>query len=264
MSYERELQTAVEAARAAGLIQQSHVGNLVGAEVKADKSPVTEVDRLCESCVRETLRGVFPGDGFLGEETGESAGTTGRTWIVDPLDGTRPYLRGIPTYSTLIALEVENRLVVGVIHFGATGQTYWATDGGGAFHDGRPIRVSAVDDSARALGSALGYVQKAGEAQGRCLLGLMRKWDYCYGFMDACTYADVASGRIDVCVNVLDKPWDCAAPCCIVREAGGRYSDIHGVESVRNGSVVVSNGLLHDHVIEHFRNCMKSDGGGRG
>jgi histidinol phosphatase-like enzyme (inositol monophosphatase family) len=252
--YEKELKIAVEAAIQAGSIQRSmaeQAGNDV--EVKDDESPVTEVDRRCEAAIRFMTAESFPEDGFLGEESGPCPGKSGRTWIVDPLDGTRPYLRGIPTYSSLIALEDNGEIVLGVMRFEALDETYWASRGGGAFRNGQRLRVSAVAEWGSAMGSALGYVERAGSPQGVKLLELMRGWDYSYGFMDAYSYAAVASGKLDVCVNLLDKPWDCAAACCIVREAGGRFSDVNGNNSVYNGSAVLSNGLLHQEAVERMR-----------
>jgi len=252
MSYDRELTIAREAAVSAGCVQQEYQGRVGLVESKSDASPVTDVDRACESLIRDMLRKAFPADGFLGEETGSVEGSSGRRWIVDPLDGTRPYLRGIPTYSALVALEDGNEPVVGVMHFAALKSTYWAAGGGGAFCDGEPIRVSRIGSRARVFGSALGFVERADTLEGRRLLSLMAQWDYSYGFMDAYTYACIASGRIDACVNLLDKPWDCAAACCIVREAGGAYSDIAGDRSCHNGSSVFTNGLVHRDTIEYL------------
>jgi|WetSurMetagenome_2_1015567.scaffolds.fasta_scaffold00150_8 histidinol-phosphatase len=252
MPYDKELNSALEAARAAGKIQIGSRGRIGAVQRKSDDSPVTAVDRKCEAIIRDALLKRFPADGFLGEETGCEAGTSGRTWIVDPLDGTRPYTRGIPTYSSLIALEDGDELAVGCMHLPALGETYWAKKGGGAFCNGIPIRVSREKRLSRVIGSGLGFVEKAAARDGKRLLSLMKTWDYAYGFMDAYSYGGVAYGRLDVCVNLLDKPWDCAAAACIVSEAGGAYSDVKGNRSVRNGSVILSNGFVHDAVVEYF------------
>ncbi len=146
MQYEKELAVARTAAVRAGSLQIEHRDNIPAIVRKDDDSPVTEVDRKCEALIRHALLEAFPSDGFLGEETGRQEGSSGRTWIVDPLDGTRPYIRGIPTYSALIALEDEDQPVVGVLHLPAMRETYWACRGGGAFLNGQPIRVSATRD----------------------------------------------------------------------------------------------------------------------
>jgi histidinol-phosphatase len=250
--YEQELRAAIEACRAAGEIQLRCRDAVLRVETKGDNSPVTDVDKACEERIVGIIGEWFPNDGFLGEETGAHPGTSGRLWIVDPLDGTRPYLRGIPTYSALVALQDGEDLAVGVIHLPEMAVTCRAVRGAGAFCNDRPIRVSQTSSLAAAIGSGLGFRENRETAEGKQLFNLMADWGYYYGFMDAYSYVCVASGKLDVCVNLLDKPWDCAAAACIVREAGGRFSDIHGAPTVHNGSVVLSNGLLHDRVLEYF------------
>jgi len=252
MTYNQELRVALDAARAAGEIQLAHLGKILAVETKSDCSPVTEVDRSCESIIRDMIRRNFPRDGFLGEESGEEKGSSGRKWIVDPLDGTRPYIRGVPTHSVLIALEDGNAMAVGCMHLPALRETYWASKGDGAFLNNRRLRVSGASKLVDVFGSAFGYVEKSGTPEGARLLRLMGSWGYAYGFMDAYTYGCIAAGRIDASVNLLDKPWDCAAAACIIEEAGGRFSDLHGEASVYNGACVLSNGLVHEAVLEYF------------
>lgn len=252
MTYSHELALALKAAEEAGAIQLKFEHNHPAIEFKGDRSPVTEVDRKCESLIQDRLMSAFPADGFYGEESGRIAGTSGRQWIVDPLDGTRPYLRGIPTYSVLIALEDAGDPVVGIIHHPALKITCWAARKSGAFLNGIPIHVSSAGSFDKTLGSAIGFVEKADSPEGKLLFNLVRTWDYLYGFMDAYTYVCVASGKIDIVVNLLDKPWDCAGAACIVREAGGKFSDIRGVPTVHSGSIVLSNGILHDQALAFF------------
>jgi histidinol-phosphatase len=256
MAYERELGIARLAAHKAGDIQLAGRRNHGGITLKTDSSPVTAIDLASENAISETLLAAFPGDGFLGEESGGMAGTSGRRWIVDPLDGTRPFIHGLPTFSSLIALEEDNNIVVGVMHLPAMQETYWAAAGGGAFCNGVPLRVSSTKTISAAFASALGFVEKAATSDGQRLLGCMRQWDYCYGFMDAYSYGCVAAGCLDACVNLLDKPWDCAAAACIVVEAGGRYSDLRGNQTVHGGTIILSNGFLHDTLVEYFQERM--------
>lgn len=253
MTFDRELKAAFTAAEIAGKIQLENRQQVHSVELKSDSSPVTAVDKKCENEIRELLGRNFPDDGFLGEETGCSEGTSGRKWIVDPLDGTRPYLRGIPTFSVLVALEDENGLAVGVIHLPALGETYSASRGRGSFCNGKSIHVSSTPRLSQAMGSAFGMIEKAETPEGRRLLGFMSQWDYTYGFMDAYSYACTASGKLDACVNIVDRPWDCAAAACIVKEAGGKYSDIYGNETVHNGSIILSNSVLHDSILSCFK-----------
>jgi fructose-1,6-bisphosphatase/inositol monophosphatase family enzyme len=252
MDYASELSCALETAKTVGSFLLSSQTSLPGIEAKADLSPVTVIDRKSETIIREGLLSQFRSDGFLGEESGEAIGTSGRRWIVDPLDGTRPYLRGIPTYSVLIALEENGEIVAGIIHLPALNLTCWASRGCGAWLNGERIRVSDCHYVKSALGTGLGFVERAQENAGKQLLTLMRSWDYAYGFMDAYSYVCVASGKLDVAVNILDKPWDCASAACIVNEAGGAYSDIYGERTVHNGSIILSNGALHDETVRGF------------
>jgi histidinol-phosphatase len=253
MAYDAEMKAAQEAALAAGAIQLEHRNRLLNIQKKTDASPVTEVDKKCETVIRDMLAKRFPADGFLGEETGSDSGHSGRKWIVDPLDGTRPYLRGIPTFSVLIALEDGNELVCGCMRLPALGETYRAQKGFGAFRNEERIHVSKTLELSMAMGSGLGFLENLSNVEGGQLLSCMKSWDYAYGFMDAYSYGCVACGRLDLCVNLLDKPWDCAAAACIITEAGGRFSDIKGSGSVYNGSFIISNGFVHDAVLEYFQ-----------
>ncbi len=253
-NYRKELELARAVAIEAGKIQLDKQGPQLKVDTKSDLSPVTEVDKACEQFIRRKLLDTFPDDGFLGEETGLLKGKNSRRWIVDPLDGTRPYIRGIPTYSVLIALEDEELedIIVGVAHLPALDQTYYAAAGKGAYCNEERINVSHMRSIGGAMCSVLGIIDKRNTELGVSLLNLAGACDYTYGYMDAYSYCSVAAGRMDFSVNLLDKAWDCAAAACIVTQAGGQYSDIHGRKSVHNGSFVMTNGYLHDEVLSHF------------
>jgi histidinol-phosphatase len=250
--YRRELETAEAAARAAGRHLLDGSRKLPAVELKGDRSPVTRLDRESEAILSRLLLDAFPSDGLLGEECGEVAGSSGRRWIVDPLDGTRPFLRGIPTYSVLVALEEAGEMVVGCMFFPVSGECYTAAKGRGAFRDGRRIRVSRTPSLDRAMLAGLGPRTGGGKTAAN-LRKLLDAADYAYGFMDAYSYALVASGRLDAVVSIWDKPWDCAAAACIVREAGGRFSDLSGAPDVHTGVSVASNGLLHEALLRHLK-----------
>lgn len=249
----KELENAVKLARAAGELQLARLAGLKRISIKADRSPVSEVDEACEKILREGLESAFPEDGFMGEETGEREGHSGRTWIVDPIDGTRPYLHGIPTFSVLVSLEDRGDPIVGVILLPAMNELYAATRGGGAFRNGQPIRVSETRELGDAMGTQFGYFHQPDTREGLAIKALGARADYLYGFMDAWSYGALAAGHLDFSVNLLDKPWDCSAAACIIREAGGRFSDLSGRETTRSGNMVFSNGHLHDAVLEGFR-----------
>ena len=253
MSYTDELSLAVKTAQQAGSIQLENQYKVLNIEIKQDRSPVTDVDKECEQLIRNELLSAFPDDGFIGEETGNIEEKSGRIWMVDPLDGTRPYIRGIPTYSVLIGLEDKGEFVVGVTHFPAKEETYWASKGDGAFCNNRRIHVSDTKDMSAVMGSSLGFIEKSASPEGQRLLKLMQRWDYTYGFMDAYSYMCVASGKLDVCISLIDSPLDRASAACIITEAGGTYSDLQGNKTVNNSSFVLSNGILHDQIIKHFK-----------
>jgi histidinol phosphatase-like enzyme (inositol monophosphatase family) len=252
VNYSTELSTALKAADIASAVQLKGSEKMLQIERKSDRSPVTQIDKECEDLIRDTILKKFPQDGFLGEETGQHNSNSSRKWIVDPLDGTRPFIRGIPTFSTLIALEDNGVPVVGVIQLPALNITCWATSQGGAFKNNSAIHVSSTDILSDSMGSALGFVEKADTDSGRALFTLMKSWDYSYGFMDAYSYVCVADGSLDCTVNLLDKAWDCAAAACIVSEAGGSFCDISGKRSVHEGTIVLCNGKLEQLILSYF------------
>jgi len=127
-----------------------------------------------------------------------------------------------------------------------------ASRGDGAFLNGKQIHVSATPTLDRAMGSAFGFIEKPDAAESKQLFNLARAWDYTYGFMDAYSYICVASGKLDLVANLLDKPWDCASAACIVREAGGRFSDTAGRPTVHSGSIILSNGILPEAALRFF------------
>jgi histidinol-phosphatase len=211
-------------------------GDLV-VETKPDLSPVTEADLAVERAIRERLAGERPGDGIYGEELGDDR-TEGRRWIVDPIDGTRNYSRGVPVWGTLIALEEEDVVRIGVVSAPALGRRWWAQRGAGAFADGMPIHVSAVrrvEDAilSFALDEALPEIAA-------------RAW-LARGFGDFWAHMLVAEGAVDGAVDSRGvRVWDLAAVQVIVEEAGGRFSDFDGHAQIDAGSAVSSNGVLHE------------------
>jgi histidinol phosphatase-like enzyme (inositol monophosphatase family) len=253
MSHERELRVAREAVAAAGAITLEHFGRGVAVERKADQSPVTIADRRSEECIRAALEAAFPADGLLGEEFGERSGSSGRRWIVDPIDGTQSFIRGVPLYGILVGLEEEGRAVVGVMGFPALDLTYWAAHGGGAFRNGERIRVSTVASLADAtVVSSDVKPQVFGDRYPRFerllrTAACYRGWGDCYG------YALVAGGQADVMVDAILSPWDAAAVLPIVEEAGGRFVDWSGAPDIFGGSGIGTSAALLDEVLAILR-----------
>ena len=205
-------------------------------ETKPDLTPVTEADRAVETAIREALARERPEEGVLGEEHGASGGT-GRRWIVDPIDGTRNYARGIPVWATLIALEEDHELRLGVVSAPALGRRWWAERGRGAFVNGEPIRVSHVGRVEDAV-LCFALEQPLPPLAHRC-------WHpRAYG--DFWAHMLVAEGAVDGAVDATGVAiWDLAAIRPIVEEAGGTFTDRDGVARIDGGSAVTSNGLLH-------------------
>ncbi|ERP39173.1 inositol monophosphatase family protein [Chitinivibrio alkaliphilus] len=252
-TYETELRHAADIAREVGEYQRRAQKEIGRIHIKEDSSPVTEVDTTCENIIYRALSRAFPEDGFFGEEGGIRAGTSGRRWIVDPIDGTRPYIRGIPTYSTLIALEDHGEITVGVVNLPALGECYTARLGGGAFCNDTPISVSNTSSLEAAMGAFLGTVETAREPRGKKLFSLMEHIDYPYGFMDAYTYMAVASGKLDLAVGMIDFPWDRASAAIIVKEAGGKCTDSLNKETIYGDTFILSNKKIHPEIVPYLK-----------
>jgi histidinol-phosphatase len=232
-------------------------GDLV-VDTKPDMTPVTEADRATEEALRARLAIVRPDDDVLGEEFGGAdSGAAGRRWIIDPIDGTMGYVRGIPTWSTLLALEVDGAIELGVVSAPALKRRWWASRGGGAWlDDGLPgtprrLQVSAVAELSDAQLIFQGLEDLDGVGRLDALVELGRRCWRTRAFGDVWSYMLVAEGAADI--GGLDagvKIWDMAAPLVIVEEAGGRFTDFSGAARADGGSGLATNGLLHDQVLE--------------
>jgi len=254
------LETAIHATRAAAAetLRWFQAASLT-VERKADRSPVTVADRAAEAILRRELLGAFPDDAFLGEETGATPGTSGYEWVVDPIDGTKSFIRGVPLYATLVGCRHGGRGVLGVIAIPALDEWAYATLGGGAWHarGGGPAgaaRVSSRSTLVEALVSSSDFVDfgrwVGGGAAGRAArdrldaaAGLVRTWGDGYG------YLLVATGRAEVMIDPRLNPWDAAAVEVVVTEAGGRFSDWQGRPRIDSGDGLATNGLVHDELL---------------
>jgi histidinol-phosphatase len=219
-------------------------------EAKPDLTPVTDADLAVERCLRAELRSRLPADAVLGEEYGVD-GPVGaaRQWIIDPIDGTKNFLRGLPVWATLIALQVSGVGTVGVVSAPALGRRWWAARGHGAFADGAPIQVSRVADLADAH---LSYSSLTGwEQLGRleAFLDLTRQVWRTRAFGDFWSHVLVAEGSVDIAAEPEVSLWDLAALQVLVEEAGGRFTDLSGVTTSSGGSALSTNGLLHDEAL---------------
>jgi histidinol-phosphatase len=244
---DRALEAALDAARAAGALALRYFRSDVRVMQKADQTPVTQADQEAEAAIVERLRPAFPDVGFLGEEFG-AQGSQSRRWIVDPIDGTKNFVRGIPYWATLIALEEEGEVTLGVVHSPATGELYWARRGQGAWLDGAALRVSRVDRLADAMlvHSSLNLLRPLDD--GRCWDGFVRlveRTDRQRGFGDYFGYTFVLRGQAEVMLEADVKPWDIAPFKVLFEEAGGRFTDFAGKPTIYSGTALASNGGLH-------------------
>lgn len=241
---------AQEWARAAGSITLNHFGGLISSETKGDGTPVTVADRAAERFLREHITRHYPQHGILGEEFGETNPGARARWILDPIDGTKSFVRGVPLYGVLIGIEIDGDPVVGIAHFPALAETVAAAMGEGCYWNGSPARVSAVSSLAQ---SAVLTSDPAALRDGPLAAGwddlvtssaLVRTWGDCYG------HILVATGRAEVMVDPILAPWDAAPFVPILAEAGGRFTDKDGKATAHGGSGISTNGILHSQVLE--------------
>lgn len=216
---------------------------------KVDGSPVTATDLAVERALRREIRTRRPEQAVVGEEAGRDGPDGAPTWFIDPIDATKNFVRGVPAFATLIALTVEDRGVAAVVTAPALGTRWDGVLGGPAHQDGREIRVSGTTslEEAQVSFGGLNYFSAGGwfEAVGRFATRTARQ----RGFGDFWQHCLVASGALDVALEAEVNRWDLAAPRVVVEAAGGRFTDLAGVETDDGGSAISSNGHLHDGVL---------------
>lgn len=247
---------AFDLAREVGDYTLEHFGELLDIEDKADGSPVTRVDRGAELLLRKGIAARFPTHGILGEEFDETKGTDPIRWILDPIDGTRSFMRGVPLYAVLIGVEVEDEPVVGVAHVPALGETVTAARGEGAlwYRPGAEAPVPArVNDQTRLERSAVltsDPTMSRTSPHGSGWMALTEEADMTRSWGDAWGHILVATGRAEVMVDPYLSPWDAGPLLTILTEAGGRFTDLSGAAGIHGGSGLSTNGHLHDQVLE--------------
>lgn len=242
---------AVETARVAGALALRYFTGAFEVTLKADRSPVTQADREVEQLIVERLSDLSPGVGFLGEEFG-AQGDQERRWIIDPIDGTRNFVRGIPYWATLIALEEAGEVTLGVVHAPVTGDVFWAQRGAGAWGNGHRLRVSTIDRLAGAtlLHAGLRYLRAPTPARyWDGFLGLVDRTERQRGFGDYLGYTFVLRGQAELMMEADLKPWDLAPFRVLFEEAGGRFTDFEGRPTIYAGTAFASNGLVHDEAL---------------
>jgi len=246
------LDFAADAAWQAGRRTLAHFQTGVFVDYKADRSPVTIADRSAEQLLRGMIASRFPDHAILGEEFGGEPSASLFRWVLDPIDGTQSFVRGVPLYGVLVALEIEGTPRVGVAHFPALNETVAAADGLGCWWNGRRAAVSSTSELERA---AVGYSDarmlhdRLGErwVEMQRATHVQRGWGDCYG------HCLVATGRLDVMLDPVMNPWDCSALIPILQEARGTFTDWSGAATTTGGDAFSTNGRLFSSVLDRLR-----------
>jgi histidinol phosphatase-like enzyme (inositol monophosphatase family) len=212
---------------------------------KGDGTPVTEADRAVERFLREEIARSHPADGIIGEEEAPVPSASGRHWVIDPIDGTKAFSRGVPLYANLLALDDEHGNAVGVVNIPALGEMVWAGRGRGCYLNGAPAHVSDRDALDGAYVSSSGYEAWDDDSLLRVKAtgAVLRTWGDGYG------YLLVATGRIDAMVDPAAERYDLAPMPVILTEAGGAFSDYQGRPTALGGSGLATNGRIHRHLL---------------
>ncbi len=247
------LDFAIDAAWQAGQLTLAHFQTGVAVEQKADESPVTIADRGAEQLLRRLIESRFPGHAIVGEEYGETDRDSSYRWIIDPIDGTRSFIRGVPLYGVLIGLEVAGESIVGAVHFPGLGEMVAAAESHGCWWNGRPARVSGVSRLDQALVTYTDCAGFADHGRSQAWARLQtashtqRGWGDCYG------HCLVATGRAEVMLDPILSAWDCAALVPILSEAGGTFTDWNGEVTIYSGHGLSTNGVLFEQVMKIIR-----------
>lgn len=250
------LHFALDAAWQAGRVTLAHFQTGLAAERKADNTPVTIADREAEQTLRQLITARWPEHALIGEEYGHAAGSdadSGYTWIIDPIDGTKSFVSGVPLYAVLLALVKDNEPLLGVIHFPGLNETVYAARGHGCYWNGRRARVSSVDNLSDAvlLASDLNTFAAFGRAEVFQRLidrtYIQRTWGDAYG------YALIATGRAEIMLDPVMALWDCGPLQVILEEAGGTFTDWKGTPTIFGGEAVATNGALYEQVMALVR-----------
>lgn len=246
---QQRLEIAIDACWRAGQISLAYYQTGVAIEDKADGSPVTIADRRAEEAIRGLLAAHFPDDAILGEEGGGTSGAGGQ-WIIDPIDGTRSFICGVPFYAVLLAYENHGEVLIGVMNFPALGEMLWASRGLGCFWNGRRAHVSSTRRLHEATLLCTDFCAMADAGFAPHLQQLCRQTKMQRTWGDAYGHALVATGRADIMIDPKMAVWDCAPLLPIIEEAGGRFTSWEGVPTIHGNNAISTNGHLHEQVRE--------------
>ena len=236
MAFENEVAFARELSQEAGALALDYQRRGVSAETKDDESPVTAADRACEKMIVERIAREFPEDGVLGEERSNQESRNGRKWIVDPIDGTRDFVRGIPLWAVLIGFEKDGEIVAGAAHCPRQGLLLSAGKGGGTWSNGKHVKVSEAKQPNEAVLCFNGFNKAGVSGMGAKLLPWVGKFWAVRGLGGSVDAMLVAQGQADLWIEPNAKPWDFAALKILVEEAGGRFASFSGENTIYGGN----------------------------
>lgn len=239
---------ALDAAVQAGRSTLAHFQNGVVHDLKSDDTPVTVADKNAERMLRDLIEKNYPGEAILGEEEGMSGQGDDR-WVIDPIDGTKSFICGVPLYATLLSYEKNGEPEIGVCYFPAMDDLIYAERGQGAFWNGRPTSVSTKQSLKGAVIASSGYLGLTRRGLMDAYVKMAEQSMAARTWCDAYGHALVATGRVDLMIDSLVSRWDISAMAVIVREAGGRFTDLQGSEELGDNALS-SNGLLHEMLLE--------------
>lgn len=250
------LDFAVETAYQAGRLTLGYYQTDLRVERKADTTPVTLADQRAESLIRQRIETTYPDHAILGEEHGEQGSKEAtHRWIIDPIDGTKSFLRGVPLYAVLLALEIEGCVEVGAAYFPALDEMIYAATGSGCFWNGRPARVSTVQRLSEAYISCTDPYNFERYNRGEAWQKLMESSYFRVGWTDAYGYALVATGRLELMLDPVMAPWDCGPFPVILREAGGYFGDWQGNETIYAGEGLGTTQTLLNEILDLIESC---------
>lgn len=241
---------AVSCAHDAGRLTLGYFQRGIQADFKADDSPVTVADKEAEALIRKRIEAAYPQHAIIGEEFGEHNADASHRWFVDPIDGTKSFVRGVPLYAVLIGLEIDGRVEAGAVYFPALGDMLYAASGQGCFWNGRQVRVIDTPAMARAVVSFTDAASFQAHGREAAWQRVMQSSYYRVGWSDAYGHALVASGRLELMLDPIMNPWDGGPFPVLLREAGGFFGSWTGEESLFAGEGISTTKALLPQVLE--------------
>jgi histidinol phosphatase-like enzyme (inositol monophosphatase family) len=255
---EKYLEFAVKTVKKSEEITFKYYKKKLKHKLKVNKTPVTTADFKCEDFIINKIKAKYPKHSILSEERGELTNGSEFKWIIDPIDGTKNFMREFPFWGTLLALEYEGEVVLGVISMPAVNDLIYASKGNGCYYNSKKAKASRIDSlkNSYCIYGGLDYILR--QSYGKNFLKLVGKCSYSRGFGDCHGYSFVINGRAEMMIDPHVAPYDVAPVKICVEEAGGVFTDINGNKSIYGGNAVATNGILHDEVLKLLNHSTES------